>query len=181
MASPEIDPLLFRQTLGRFATGVTVISVPHGDHAHGMTANAFLSVSLDPPLVLISIAQRARLHQLLGLGDRYGVSILAESQELLSRQFGGRPLDWLDVSFIWEDGIPLLRGAVAHLFARVVDIHPAGDHTLFIGQVEYLNYNDGHPLLFYAGAYGQLTDQRDTHVAESLGFGFVARPSDPAR
>ncbi len=181
MPSPAIDPLLFRRTLGRFATGVTVITIAHEDHAHGMTANAFLSVSLDPPLVLISIGQQTRLHQLLGPEARYGVSILAESQELLSRHFGGRPLDWLDLPFVWEEGMPLLRGAVAHVIARVVDIHPAGDHTLFIGQVEYLNANDGHPLLFYGGAYGQLTGQRDTHVAESLGFGFVDRASDPDR
>jgi flavin reductase (DIM6/NTAB) family NADH-FMN oxidoreductase RutF len=176
MEHQPIDPALFRKTLGRFATGVTVISIPHGEHAHGMTANAFLSVSLDPPLVLISVGQRAQMHALLAPGDRYGVSILSEDQELLSRHFGGRPVDWLEVPFIWEQGMPLIRGAVAHLIARVVDAHPAGDHTLFIGQVEYLHAGEGYPLLFYAGAYGQLTDRREDHVAETLGFGFIDAP-----
>ena len=176
MDQQPIDPMLFRKTLGRFATGVTVISIPHGEHAHGMTANAFLSVSLDPPLVLISIGHRAQMHGMLGVGDCYGVSILSEDQELLSRHFGGRPVDWLDVPFVWEQGMPLIRGAVAHLIARVVDVHPAGDHTLFIGQVEYLDANEGYALLFYAGAYAQLTDRRDPHVAETLGFGFIDPP-----
>jgi flavin reductase (DIM6/NTAB) family NADH-FMN oxidoreductase RutF len=141
-----------------------------------MTANAFLSVSLDPPLVLISVGTRAQMHTLLKEGDRYGVSILSEDQELLSRHFGGRPVEWLDVPFVWEQGVPLIRGAVAHLIARVVDAHPAGDHTLFIGRVEYLDAKEGYPLLFYGGSYAQITSRREPHVAETLGFGYIDPP-----
>src|SRR5690348_93235 len=74
--SPAIDAQLFRRTLSRFATGVTVITVPHGEHVHGMTANAFMSVSLNPPLVLISVGHNAQMYKLLGPDSLYGVSVL---------------------------------------------------------------------------------------------------------
>jgi flavin reductase (DIM6/NTAB) family NADH-FMN oxidoreductase RutF len=164
---PEIDAQLFRRTLGRFATGVTVITAAHREDTHGMTANAFMSVSLHPPLVLISIGHNAQMYKLLGPGTRYGVSMLSDDQEALSRHFGGRPMDGLDIHFAWEKGVPLLKGAIAHMVARVVDIHPAGDHTLFIGQVEYVQVRHGSPLLFYASSYGQMTNQ---HPADILGW-----------
>ena len=90
--TPEIDPRHFRATMGRFATGVTVVTVGYGEHPHGMTANAFMSISLDPPLVLISVGQRARMNQHLELGVRYGVNVLSEQQEAISRHFAGRPM-----------------------------------------------------------------------------------------
>jgi len=164
---PAIDDQLFRKALGRFATGVSVITVAHQDHVHGMTANAFMSVSLHPPLVLISIGQKAQMYKLLALDTLYGISLLSDDQEGLSRHFGGCPLDRLDITFIKEKGVPLLKGAIAHVVARVVDVHQAGDHTLFIGEVEYLHVGHGSPLLFYAGSYGQMTNQ---HPAESLGW-----------
>lgn len=164
---PAIDTQLFRRTLGRFATGVSVITVAHEEYVHGMTANAFMSVSLQPPLVLISIGQHAQMYTLLALGTRYGVSMLSDDQEGLSRHFGGRPLNGIDITFFRERGVPLIKGAIAHLVARVVDIHQAGDHALFLGEVEYLHAGHGSPLLFYAGSYGQLTNQ---HPAESLGW-----------
>jgi flavin reductase (DIM6/NTAB) family NADH-FMN oxidoreductase RutF len=163
----EIDAQLFRKTLGRFATGVTVITVAHLEHTHGMTANAFMSVSLHPPLVLISVGQHAQMYNLLALDTRYGVSVLSDDQEALSRHFGGRPKDGLEISFAWEKGVPLLKGAIAHMVARVVDVHPAGDHTLFIGQVEYVQVRHGSPLLFYASSYGQMTNR---HPADILGW-----------
>src|SRR5690242_19780732 len=146
-----IDPQLFRRTLGHFATGVTVITVAHEGHARGMTANGFMSVSLDPPLVLVSVAQRASMHALLGPGTRYGVSVLADDQEALSRHFAGRPNPDLAIRFVWQDGVPLLRCAVTHVVAAIVDAHPAGDHTLFIGRVTHLDVGTGRALLFYAG------------------------------
>jgi flavin reductase (DIM6/NTAB) family NADH-FMN oxidoreductase RutF len=164
---PEIDAQLFRRTLGRFATGVTVITVAHLEHPHGMTANAFMSVSLHPPLVLISIGQNANMYNLLALDTRYGVSMLSDDQEALSRHFGGRPMDRLEIAFAWENGVPLLKGAIAHMVARVVDVHPAGDHTLFIGLVEYVQVRHGSPLLFYASSYGQMTNR---HPADILGW-----------
>jgi flavin reductase (DIM6/NTAB) family NADH-FMN oxidoreductase RutF len=162
-----IDEQLFRKTLGRFATGVTVITVAHQEHVHGMTANAFMSVSLHPPLVLISVGHSAQMYRLLALDTRYGVSMLSDDQEGLSRHFGGRPMEGHEIAFLMEEGVPLLKGAIAHAIARVVDVHQAGDHTLFLGEVEYLHVGHGSPLVFYAGSYGQMTNQ---HPAEILGW-----------
>jgi len=159
----RIDPREFRRALGRFASGITVITTVHEGHVHGMTANAFVSVSLEPPLVLISVDNRANMNRLLPKSGRYGISILSDEQEDLSQHFAGRPKAGLEVPFVWRDGMPLLEGALAHLVCRVVDVHPAGDHTLYIGQVEYLDYSDGAPLLFYTGAYRCLEVQLWDH------------------
>ena len=83
--SPTIDAQLFRKTLSRFATGVTVITVAHREHVHGMAANAFMSVSLNPRLVLISVGHNAQMYKLLGPDSLYGVSVLSDDQEGLSR------------------------------------------------------------------------------------------------
>jgi flavin reductase (DIM6/NTAB) family NADH-FMN oxidoreductase RutF len=165
-----IDPKRFRQTLGHFATGVTVITVVHDGRPRGMTANGFMAVSLDPPLVLVSVAHRAHMHGLLDVGTLYGVSVLADDQEALSRHFSGRPNPDLALRFTWEAGVPLLGGAVAHIAAEVVDAHPAGDHTLFIGRVIHLSTGTGRALLFYAGLYGHMSSD-DLHiVSEWMGF-----------
>src|SRR5271165_3363157 len=104
----------FRNALGRFASGVTVITAYFEDHTHGMTANAFVSVSLDPPLVLVSLDNRSNMHRILPAAGRYGVSVLAENQEALSKHFAGQRVPGMHVSFHMRDGIPLLDGAVAH-------------------------------------------------------------------
>ncbi|MBX6762996.1 MAG: flavin reductase family protein [Rubrobacteraceae bacterium] len=159
----RIDPREFRRALGRFASGITVITTVHEGHVHGMTANAFVSVSLDPPLVLISVDNRTYMNQLLPKSGRYGISILSDEQEDISQHFAGRPKEGLEIPFVERHGIPLLEGALAHLVCEVVDIHPAGDHTLYIGRVEYLDYSNGAPLLFYTGAYRCLEVQLWDH------------------
>src|SRR5947209_167320 len=164
---PAIDVQLFRRTLSRFATGVTVITVTHSEHVHAMTANAFMSVSLNPPLVLISVSHTAQMYTLLGPGRLYGVSILSDDQEGLSRHFGGRPINGLEATFIQGHGVPLLKGAIGYIVAKVVDVHRAGDHTLFIGEVQYMQVRHGSPLLFYGGSYGQMTNE---HPVETLGW-----------
>ena len=136
-----IDPTEFRRTLGRFATGVTVVSAyDEGGNPRGLTANAFMSVSLDPPLVLVSLDNRSRTKPVLERAGRYGVSVLAEEQRALSDHFAGRPQEGLEIAF--EE--------------RVVAVYPGGDHTLFLGEVEYLSWREGRPLLYYAGRYGRL-------------------------
>ena len=147
------DAREFRNALGRFATGVTVITAIHEDRPHGMTANAFVSISLDPPLVLVSLDNRSNMHRILPGAGRFGVSVLAETQELLSSHFAGRPQEGLHIPFVTRAGLPLLDGAVAFFAARVFDIHPAGDHTLYIGEVEHFEVAEGRPLLFHAGKY----------------------------
>jgi flavin reductase (DIM6/NTAB) family NADH-FMN oxidoreductase RutF len=165
-SSDGIDPREFRNCCGRFATGITVVTTQVNGTIHGMTANGFMSVSLHPPLIAVSLGHQTRLHQLLQQTMRYGVSILRESQLNLSNHFAGRPDDTLEIPFIQQAGMSLLDGALAHVVARVVDAHEAGDHTLYIGHVEYLNYRDGRPLVYYAGGYNQLkADPKPEHTA----------------
>jgi len=155
---PGQDPVAaFRKTLGMFATGVTVVTTQADDQVHGMTANAFMSVSLRPPLVTISVDRRAKMHALLHEGRRYGISVLADEQRGLSDRFAGRAVeDAEEVEFDLVHDTPLVRGALAHLVARVVRSYWGGDHSLFLGQVEYARYGEGRPLLFHGGRYEHL-------------------------
>jgi flavin reductase (DIM6/NTAB) family NADH-FMN oxidoreductase RutF len=152
------DPALaFRRTLGMFATGVTVLTTRVGDQVHGMTANAFMSVSLTPPLVLISIDRRARMIGMLHEGTRYGVSVLAQDQALLSDFFAHRAVEGVEPEFVVMRDTPLVAGALAHFVARVVRSYWGGDHSLFLGQVEYARYGEGEPLLFHGGRYERMS------------------------
>ena len=156
----EGDPAVaFRRTLGMFATGVTVLTTRVGEQVHGMTANAFMSVSLRPPLVLISIDRRAKMGALLHEGTRFGVSVLEARQTGLSDRFAGRVADDLpEATFELVHETPLVEGALAHLVARVVRSYWGGDHSLFLGQVEFARYGEGRPLLFHGGRYERLIE-----------------------
>jgi flavin reductase (DIM6/NTAB) family NADH-FMN oxidoreductase RutF len=155
---PGADPAAaFRRTLGMFATGVTIITAQAADQVHGMTANAFMSVSLRPPLVLISVDRRAKMHGLLPEGSHYGVSMLADDQTGLSDLFAGRQAgDGPAPRFDIVHETPLVQGALAQLVARVVKSYWGGDHSLFVGRVEYARYGQGRPLLFHGGRYEQM-------------------------
>jgi flavin reductase (DIM6/NTAB) family NADH-FMN oxidoreductase RutF len=154
----EGDPAVaFRRTLGMFATGVTVLTTRVGEQVHGMTANAFMSVSLQPPLVLISIDRRARMGALLHQGTRFGVSVLEARQTGLSDRFAGRAAEEPpEAAFEVVHETPLVEGALAHLVAQVVRSYWGGDHSLFLGQVEFARYGEGRPLLFHGGRYERL-------------------------
>ena len=121
-----------------------------------MTANAFMSVSLQPPLVLISIDRRARMGALLHEGTRFGVSVLEARQTGLSDRFAGRTPTTAGGDFELVHETPLIEGALAHLVARVVRSYWGGDHSLFLGQVEFARYGEGRPLLFHGGRYERL-------------------------
>ncbi len=159
-AAVEAAARELRQVMGRFATGVTVVTTTHRGTIHGMTANAFLSVSLRPPLVLVSLG-RCRMSEMLPRTGRYGVSVLASDQEQFAAHFAGQRVSPVDPEFIWHDELPLLDGALAHIGCRVVDVHTAGDHVLWIGEVEHLRHRDGEPLLFYTGRFGTLREVSD--------------------
>ena len=156
----EGDPAVaFRRTLGMFATGVTVLTTRVGEQVHGMTANAFMSVSRRPPLVLVSIDRRARLGALLHEGTRFGVSVLEARQTGLSDRFAGRVSDEVpEATFEVVHETPLVEGALAHLVTRVVRSYWGGDHSLFLGQVEFARYGEGRPLLFHGGRYERLIE-----------------------
>jgi flavin reductase (DIM6/NTAB) family NADH-FMN oxidoreductase RutF len=152
----ELDTVEFRRTLGMFATGVTVITTLVDEQIHGMTANAFMSVSLQPPLILICVDRRARMNSFLREDVPFGVSVLEERQSALSDRFAGRPDDGAEPAFEIVDSTPLVEGALAHISARVVRSYWGGDHSLFLGRVGYVRYGDGTPLLFHGGGYGRV-------------------------
>jgi flavin reductase (DIM6/NTAB) family NADH-FMN oxidoreductase RutF len=151
-----VDVREMRSVLGRFCTGVTVVTTTFEGEVHAMTANAFTSVSLEPPLVLVSIDRRAKMHRLLPDTQRYGVSVLAAGQERLARHFAGRPMAEPGELFEDVEGVPLLCGAIAHVSCRLHAAHDAGDHTLYLGLVEFLRSTPGDPLVFTGGVFGRL-------------------------
>ncbi|CAH2801567.1 MAG: NADH-FMN oxidoreductase [uncultured Paraburkholderia sp.] len=140
------DERRFRRALGRFATGVVLISTGSGERLHAMTANAFMSCSLKPPLIVVSVGQRARMHERLMASAFFGVSVLSDAQEAYSRHFA--PVEGLA-------DVVLLEHAAARFAARVVDRHPCGDHTLFVGEVLVFSLDEHAPLIFFAGVMGR--------------------------
>ena len=155
-----IDPDSFRSVLGRFASGITVVTTRDGDDRDvGMTVSAFCSVSLKPALVQVCVDRVASLHGALIASSRYGVSILAAEQEALSRRFAtadsSRRFDGIGYRR-GESGVVLLDDALAHLECKIVASHEAGDHTMFVGEVESAMAQSARPLLYYRGGYAQL-------------------------
>ncbi|MGC2109610.1 MAG: flavin reductase family protein [Candidatus Korobacteraceae bacterium] len=151
----------FRAALGRFASGVTVVTVETAQgEVHGMTANAFCSVSLHPPLVLVCIDQLAETYLHLRERGRFGVSVLKEEQEALS-EFFADPERNPDAAYRlgiayrkMKSGIPVLEHVLANLDCTVVAAHAAGDHTIFVGEVQEIALGEGTPLLYFRGRYG---------------------------
>jgi flavin reductase (DIM6/NTAB) family NADH-FMN oxidoreductase RutF len=163
MAPNTLTASEFRHALGQFATGVTVVTAERAaGHVHGMTANSFTSVSLRPPLILVCVSHQAQLLPLIQKRKRFGVSILTEDQQAISEYFAQTVEDpeierRLGIRYRWtETGIPLLDDALAHLACAVVSEYPAGDHTIFIGEVESLDVSEGKPLLYLRGNYRKL-------------------------
>jgi len=160
---PGFDERCFRRALGRFATGVVVISTGSGERLHAMTANAFMSGSLKPPLIVVSVGQRARMHERLMESHLFGVSVLSEEQEPHSRHFAGDAQASLAPRFAEVDGLPgvvVLEHALARFAARVVDRHPCGDHTLFVGEVLVFSLDEQAPLVFFGGRYASVAMDR---------------------
>ena len=158
-----IDPKLFRSALGRFATGVTVVTVKNGSACRGMTANAFSSVSLDPPLVLVCVDQRAVSLDLIRRARRFAINFLAEEQKKLSDWFAGKGKDVPDQfaeipNEIGENGSPILGGHIGALECDLHEEHKGGDHAIFVGRVTrvLLPEEVRAPLLFYASAYRKM-------------------------
>jgi len=151
-----MDDRLFRDAMGKFATGVTVLITENEGEPHGMTANGFMSVSLDPKLVVISIGHKAKFLEKVKEAKKFSVNILNEEQEYYSRHFAGKPDK--EVEFARLGGLPVLEGAIAQVACEVVSEYVEGDHTLFIGKVVDLQIEDKNPLLFFGGKYRQLAE-----------------------
>lgn len=158
----DTDQVPLRQVMGRFATGVTVLTAA-GDRCHGMTANAFTSVSLDPPLVLCCVAHTARMHEAITAERFFAVSVLSAGQEDQARYFADRTrpagpaqfdaVDWLPGP---RTGAPLLSGALAWLECEVAEVHQGGDHSVFLGRVlSSTRGSEGPALVFFNGGFQQ--------------------------
>ena len=163
MSSAPLTSLDFRRALAQFATGVTVVTVESGPRrVHGMTANSFTSVSLNPPLVSVCVDHRAHLLPLLKEKRVFGINVLKDDQQILS-EFFARPDQPqkeetpLSAHFHWTaENIPLLDNVLCQVACRLHDAHIAGDHTIVVGEVLSASLFPGHPLLFFRGQYRRL-------------------------
>ena len=154
-----MDAAQFRQLLGRFATGVTVITVSgEGGRPQGMTASSLASVSLHPPLVSVCIEHSAEMHDVIAAAPEFVVNILESGQEALSRRFADRHEDRFDgVGYHRSpEGLVLLDGALAHIECERYALYPGGDHSIVLGRVIGGFTGDGRPLLYYRGGYAAL-------------------------
>jgi flavin reductase (DIM6/NTAB) family NADH-FMN oxidoreductase RutF len=155
----NVDAAVFRQLCGRFATGVVIVTaLADDDRPVGMTANSFTSVSLDPPLVSVSVDHQADMHGHLVRGGRFAINVLESRQETLSRRFATDHPDRF-VGIGWhagEGGVPLLEGTLATIECETHTRFEAGDHTIFVGRVVGGATSEGRPLLYYRGGYYDL-------------------------
>ena len=153
----------FRRAMGCFATGVTIITLDLDDEIHGMTANAFASVSLDPMLVLVCVDHSTRTHAHMHAKKRFGVNVLGEKQRAISEYYASPQRTHQNAeaeagaSFDrTKHGTPMLHGSLAYLECRLHSAQQAGDHTIFIAEVEDVVVREGDPLLFFRGKYRQV-------------------------
>lgn len=158
--SHKVDPSTFRKVMGSFATGVTVVTTRGAEGPYGVTVNSFTSVSLKPPLVLVCLDNRLSGLNIFQLSGNFGVSILSDGQQDISRRFSTRGAD--RSSELYETGqmgIPLLRDSLARLECRVMAEYPAGDHTILVGKVmtaEVRQRKGERPLVFFRGRYRRM-------------------------
>jgi flavin reductase (DIM6/NTAB) family NADH-FMN oxidoreductase RutF len=167
MWSAPLTSLDFRRALSQFATGVTVVTVECAPRrVHGMTANSFTSVSLEPPLISVCVDERAHLLPMIKQRGSFGVNVLKEDQQNLSEFFARPEQDQEQderaaakhqVRFVWtQEGIPLLNNALCQIACRLDAAHVAGDHTIVVGEVLSAQLYSGEPLIFFRGDYTRL-------------------------
>jgi 3-hydroxy-9,10-secoandrosta-1,3,5(10)-triene-9,17-dione monooxygenase reductase component len=159
-----VEAAAFRRVMGQFATGVTVITAQVGDEVHGMTANSFTAVSLDPPLVLFCVAKTARMAAFVQDAPGVAINILSAAQESVSRQFAGsrKPAPSEVAELLPGPVAPLIAGALASISCAIEAIHEGGDHWVVIGRVLELHEpsaTTAAPLVFFRAHYGELVER----------------------
>ena len=148
----------FRAALGRWASGVTIVTSRAGERIHGMTVSDFGGVSAEPPMVLVCADKGAVTLEVIREGRCFAVNVLARDQEALSNKFASKKQEWERFEGLEYDagptGAPLLQGTVANLDCRVVGSHEHGDHVVCVGEVVDVRVSDRKPLLYFGGGYG---------------------------
>jgi len=157
-----MDDRTFRKAMGHFATGVTVITTALHGNVHGMTANAFMSLSMDPKLVVISVDEQAHMLEKIKESGKYAVNILSAEQQDLSMNFAGQRKTEEEIPFQTVKGVPVIEGALAQVTCEVAREYVEGDHTLFIGKVTDVHLEENEPLVFYKGKYRTLSAVEET-------------------
>ena len=155
-----MDTRALRDTLGQFATGVCVLTTNDSDRgAIGMTVNSFAAVSLEPALVLWSIQNTSECFKEFTECDRYGISVLRQSQEAISNRYARSLEHTVDAGdcFVDSHGVPLIEGALATFSCQISGIHPGGDHHIIVGEVVDFTSDSGDPLVFFSGGYSSLS------------------------
>ena len=153
-----VDQAEFRLAMGHFAAGVTVVTSKFEGASAGITVTSFTSLSLDPPLVLVCISKRARMHARLPVGGHMAVNMLSQDQELVSRAFASSKTDPF-LQFGHRDGAmraPILQDAMCAIECNIVQHIEGGDHTIVVGEVVATHMHEGKPLLYFRGGYAQL-------------------------
>jgi 3-hydroxy-9,10-secoandrosta-1,3,5(10)-triene-9,17-dione monooxygenase reductase component len=153
----QVDERTFRLACGHFATGVSIVTILDTDgQRHGLTANSFTSVSLDPPLILVCVDKRIATYPVMERAEGWLVNILADDQEELSRRFATPDIDKFQGMETAEGpfGAPRIAGSIAYLGVRAHERHDGGDHGIFVGEVTDVEFTEGDPLVFYKGMYG---------------------------
>ncbi len=158
------DPMEQRRIMGCFATGVTVVTTVAGGEYRGMTANAVTSLSLEPPLVMVSVDKGAQMHAHLTDSRYFALNILSEDQEAVSTHFARPgPKDFTNVATAtFRTGAPILTDALGHVECLLADVLRAGDHDIFVGEIVAGDAGSGRPLLFYQGKYRRVSDETDS-------------------
>lgn len=154
-----IDTGLFRRVMGRFASGVTIITAEADGEVRGMTANAFMSGSLEPPLIIISVGKRAAMHGHLLAAGRFAVNILGAGQQDIAHHFAGRSLPAYSPEFVHVGGVPTLDRVSTVITAETTATYECGDHTIFIGRILAMAADDSPPLVYHAGKFSALTSE----------------------
>ncbi len=157
-----LEPQELRRVMGHFATGVTVITTKDKDsNPNGLTANAFMSLSLNPPLVLISVDKGATCYACFELENGFTVNFLSEDQEEISRRFATKGIDkFADLRWrAGSNGAAILDGALAHVECKITQCYDGGDHTIVVGEIVNASATGDRPLLFFKGKYQRLPTQ----------------------
>lgn len=151
-----MEDRLFRDAMGKFATGITIVTTDYNDEVLGMTVNAFMSISLDPKLIAISIDESASMYDKLQETKKFGVSILKEDQKDVSMVFAKQIENDGEIEYLRQDDIPVIKDSLVTLSCHVENMVKAGDHLVFIAKVSDIAINEGDPLIYATSEYHSL-------------------------